>query len=92
MALHVHTILTRPLRHHTHSTPVSTNNPTLQHTPQDEGDQTLYDTINDTVTNLDHNDTVQCVKNELVGQRNMDTCTDNISWTKLIVNRTLVGS
>ncbi|XP_064397364.1 neurotrypsin-like isoform X2 [Halichondria panicea] len=57
---------------HTHSTLVSTNNHTLQHTPQDE---TLYDTINDTVTNLEHNDTVQCVQNEsysLVGQRNMD--------------------
>ena len=33
-----------PLRDHTHSTPVSTNNHTLQHTPQDE---TLYDTINE---------------------------------------------
>ncbi len=65
-------MLTHPLRHHTHSTPVSTNDPTLQHTPQDEGDQTLYDTINDTVTNLDHNDTVQCVQNESysVGQSN----------------------
>ncbi|XP_064397403.1 neurotrypsin-like isoform X3 [Halichondria panicea] len=58
---------------HTHSTPVSTHNHTIQHTPQDE---TLYDTINDTATNLEHNDTVKCVQNEsysLVGQRNMDT-------------------
>ncbi|XP_064397361.1 soluble scavenger receptor cysteine-rich domain-containing protein SSC5D-like [Halichondria panicea] len=57
---------------HTHSTPVSSNNHTLQHTPQDEA---LYDTINATVTNLEHNDTVQCVQNEsysLVGQRKMD--------------------
>ncbi len=60
-----HTRLNHPLRHHTHSTPISTNNPTLQHTPQDEGDQVLYDTINDTVTNLEHKeDTVQCVTNE----------------------------
>ncbi len=48
--MYVHTI--HPLRHHTHSTFISTNNPTLQHTPQDEGDQALYDTIDDTVTNL----------------------------------------
>ncbi|XP_064397907.1 deleted in malignant brain tumors 1 protein-like isoform X2 [Halichondria panicea] len=64
-------------KHHTHSTSVSTNNPTLQHTPQDEGNQTLYDTINDTATNLEHKeDTVQCVQNEsysLVGQRKTDT-------------------
>ena len=79
MALHVHThcMYTHtpnpPLRDHTHSTPVSTDNHTLQHTPQDE---TLYNTINATVTNLEHNDTVKCVQNEsysLVGQRKMDT-------------------
>ncbi len=75
-----------PLRHHTHSTLVSTNNHTLQHTPQDE---TLYDTINDTVTNLEHNDTVQCVQNEsysLVGQRKMGT--QNLQTTEVV--RTLV--
>ncbi len=54
-------MLTHPLRHHTQSTPVSTNDPTLQHTPQDEA---LYDTIDDTVTNRDHNDTVRTVLNE----------------------------
>ncbi|XP_064397919.1 neurotrypsin-like isoform X4 [Halichondria panicea] len=57
-------------KHHTHSTPVSTNNPTLQHTPHNEGDQALFDTIND---NLENSDFVQCVQNKsysLVGQRN----------------------
>ncbi len=69
----MHTPNPLPLRDHTHSTSVSTNNHTLQHTPQDE---TLYNTITDTVTNLEQNDTVQCVQNEsysLVGQRNMNT-------------------
>ncbi len=69
-------MLTHPLRHHTQSTLVSTNDPTLQHTPQYEGDQALYDTIDDTVTKLEHNYTLQCVQNEsysLVGERKMDT-------------------
>ncbi len=75
MVLHAcaHTLLNHPLRYHTHSTPVSTNNPTLQHTPHNEGDQALYDTINDTITNLENSDFVKCVQNEsysLVGQRN----------------------
>ncbi len=46
------------------------NNPTLQHTPHNEGDQALFDTIND---NLENSDFVQCVQNKsysLVGQRN----------------------
>ncbi len=45
MALHVHTPSIPPLRHHTHSSPVSTNNHTLQHTQ----DEALYGTINDTL-------------------------------------------
>ena len=68
--MHMHALLNHPLRHYTHSTPVSTNNPTLQHTPHNEGDHALYDTIND---NLENSDFVQCVKNKsysLVGQRN----------------------
>ena len=58
MALHA---CTHTLRHHTHSTPVSTNNPTLQHTPHNEGDQAMHDTIND---NLENSDFVQCVQNK----------------------------